>query len=70
MPQARSKRQPTTSRTPVALAASQARTMPASELRSVTASASMPIIAAVANSSSAEEAPRRKEKGEVTCSSA
>lgn len=45
----------------VAFAASHARTMPASELRSVTANASMPIKAAVANSSSAEEAPRRKE---------
>jgi hypothetical protein len=44
--------------------------MPESVLWSVTASASMPIIAAVVNSSSAEEALRRKEKGEVTCSSA
>ena len=70
MPQARSNRQPTTSRTPVTLAASQARTMPESVLRSVTAKASMPMRVAVAKNSFAKEAPRRKEKGEVTCNSA
>jgi hypothetical protein len=39
-------------RTPVTFAASWARTMPANELRSTTARASMPRMAAVANSSS------------------
>lgn len=57
MPSARSSRQPTISLTPVVFAASRARTMPASELRSATPRASMPQAAAWANSSSQEEAP-------------
>lgn len=70
MPQARSSRQPTTSRTPVSFAASCARTIPARLLQSTTASAFIPMAAAVANSSAADEAPRRNEKCEVTCNSA
>ena len=65
MPSARSRRQPTIRRTPVALAASWARTMPARLLRSTIASASMPSSAACANNSSQELAPRRNEKCEV-----
>ena len=70
MPSARSSRQPTIRRTPVTLAASCARTMPARLLRSTMASASMPRMAACANSSSQDDAPRRNEKCDVTWSSA
>src|ERR1700731_3080218 len=69
MPSARSRRQPTIRRTPVVLAASWARTMPARLLRSTMASASMPSMAAWANNSSQELAPRKKLKCEVHCSS-
>ena len=48
--------------TPVAFAASWARTTPARLFRSVIASASTPPPAASANNSSQEEAPRRNEK--------
>ena len=58
-------------RTPVTLAASCARTMPASELRSVTPSASIPSRAACGEQLLDElDAPRRNEKCDVTCSSA
>ena len=52
------------------LAASWARTMPARLLRSAMASASIPSMAACANSSSQDDAPRRNEKCDVTWSSA
>lgn len=65
MPSARSSLHPTTRHTPVVLAASCARTIPARELRSAIAMASMPRVAACANSSSHEDAPRRKLKWEV-----
>ena len=57
---------PTIMRTPVVFAASQQRTMPASEPRSTIPSAGMPSSAAAANSSSGDDAPRRKEKWVVT----
>ena len=52
---------PATSRTPLSRDASQARTMPASELRSTTPRAGMPNSAARAKSSAGWLAPRRKE---------
>jgi hypothetical protein len=55
---------------PVTFAASWARTMPASELRSTTPSALMPSSAAAENNSSGEDTPRKKEKCVVTCKSA
>jgi hypothetical protein len=58
------------SRTPVVSAATRARTTPATELRSVTAIAFMPVSAATANNSSGDEAPRMNEKWLVTWSSA
>lgn len=58
---------PTIARTPVVFSASQARTMPATDPRSTTPSAGMPSSAAVANSSSGLDAPRRKLKCVVTC---
>ena len=60
MPSARSSRQPTTRRTPVVFAASWARTMPASELRSTIAERLDAQRGRRANSSSQEDAPRRK----------
>ena len=71
VPSVRSRRQPTISRTPVAFAASWARTMPASAVavddgRAPRCRARLP----VANSSSQDDAPRRNEKCEVTWSSA
>jgi hypothetical protein len=65
-----SSRQPTMRRTPVTLAASWARTMPATVLWSQTATASIPHSAAWLNSSSQEEAPRRNEKCDIAWSSA
>ncbi len=56
-------------RTPVVFSASQARTTPATELRSTMPSAGSPSKAAAANSSSGDDAPRRKLKCVVTCSS-
>ena len=64
------RRQPMLRRTPVTLAASCARTMPANELRSTTPSALTPSTAAAENNSSAEDTPRRNEKCVVTCKSA
>ncbi len=60
MPSRSSSRAPATSRTPVVLAASHARTIPATELWSTTPNASIPYAAACANISSGWLAPRRK----------
>ena len=53
-------------RTPVVFSASQARTIPATLLRSTTPSAGSPSSAAAANSSSGDDAPLRKLKCVVT----
>ena len=69
-PGIRSRRAPTTKRMPTSLAATCARTTPASVLRSVSASAARPSSAARSTSSSGCEPPRRNEKLLVICSSA
>ena len=70
LPGSRSRRAPTTKRMPTSLAATCARTTPASVLRSVSAIAARPSSAARRTSSSGCEPPRRNEKLLVTCSSA
>src|SRR6266404_5077042 len=69
-PQRKSRRLPTTKRMPACLAATWARTTPARLLRSVSAKAARPKAEAAVASSWGWEAPRRKLKLLVTCSSA
>lgn len=70
VPQASPSRQPTTRRRPQALAATCARTMPARLSRSVSARPASPSACACQTSPSGGEAPRRKLKCEIACSSA
>jgi hypothetical protein len=69
MPSSRSRRQAGIRRIPEFLAVACARTIPAKELRSVIAISLYPSLAASCTSSCGCDAPRRKEKLLVICSS-